>query len=77
MKFPKQERAAHLATPMVGPKIIAHLEATGYGSFAKLHRAKLPTLAATIAQHTGWSCWTSSPQSLQALKNVLQTAAAK
>lgn len=74
MAFPPEERRALLATPLVGKKTLAYLEAIGLDSFALLSEQEADFVCGLIAHHSGLSGWATHSMAIQCIRNAISTA---
>lgn len=74
MPFSPEERAALAATPLVGKKTIAYLEAIGMDSFAVLREQDAAFVCSLIAHESGLPGWATHGMALRCVEGAIETA---
>ncbi len=76
MGFSAEDRAALVAAPFVGPKVVQRLEEAGFSDLASLARADARAICAGVSASLGTTCWANSPQARRAIENAIAVARA-
>lgn len=74
MGFSAPERAALIAAPFVGPKVVDRLEEAGFSDLASLALADAEVICRGVSASLGTTCWANSPQARKAVQNAIAVA---